>query len=132
MCSTPIAAADSAATSISLKPSRSKPVVKVSSFGLCRLASAAMAVESMPPDRNDADRDVGAHVLLDRVLERLGDLAVQLVRVRRRAGSRSRGGSSGAGAAARPGLHGEVGAGLDPADARVCIDAGSGTYCSVR
>ena len=53
MCSTPIAAADSAATSISEKPSRSKPVVKVSSFGLYRLASAAMAVESMPPERNE-------------------------------------------------------------------------------
>ncbi len=53
MCSTPIAAADSAATSISLKPSRSKPVVKVSSLGLCRLARAAIAVESMPPDRNE-------------------------------------------------------------------------------
>jgi len=52
MCSTPIAAADCAATSISLKPSRAKPVVNVSSLGLCRLASAAIAVESMPPDRN--------------------------------------------------------------------------------
>ena len=53
MCSTPIAAADSAATSISEKPSRSKPVVNVSRFGLYRLARAAMAVESMPPERND-------------------------------------------------------------------------------
>ena len=79
MCSTPIAAADSAATSISEKPSRSNPVVKVSRFGLCRLARAAMAVESMPPERNDADRDVGPHVLGDRVLERGGDLAVELV-----------------------------------------------------
>ena len=33
-CSTPMAAADSAATSISEKPSRSKPVVNVISFGL--------------------------------------------------------------------------------------------------
>ncbi len=52
MCSTPMAAADSAATSISEYPSRSNPVVKVSRSGLCRLASAAMAVESMPPERN--------------------------------------------------------------------------------
>ena len=53
MCSTPMAAADSAATSTSEKPSRSKPVVKVSRFGLWRLASVAMAVESMPPDRKE-------------------------------------------------------------------------------
>ena len=53
MCSTPIAAADSAATSTSEYPSRSKPVVKVSRSGLCRLARAAMAVESMPPERNE-------------------------------------------------------------------------------
>ncbi len=32
--------------------SRSKPVVKVISRGLCRIARAAMAVESIPPDRN--------------------------------------------------------------------------------
>jgi hypothetical protein len=51
-CVTPSACADFAATSISLKPSRWKPVVKVISCGLWRLARAAMAVESMPPDRN--------------------------------------------------------------------------------
>lgn len=49
----PISSALSAATSTSEYPSRSKPVVKVISFGLCRMASAAMAVESMPPDRNE-------------------------------------------------------------------------------
>ena len=53
MCSTPMAAADSAATSISEYPSRSKPVVNVRRFSLWRRASAAMAVESIPPDRND-------------------------------------------------------------------------------
>ena len=52
-CSTPMASADSAATSISEYPSRSKPVVKVMRSGLCCLASAAIAVESMPPDRNE-------------------------------------------------------------------------------
>ena len=52
MCRTPIAAADSAATSTSEKPSRSNPVVNVIRSGLYRLASAAIAVESMPPDRN--------------------------------------------------------------------------------
>ena len=33
--------------------SRSKPTVKVSRSGLYRLASAAIAVESMPLDRNE-------------------------------------------------------------------------------
>ncbi len=48
----PMASAEATATSTSEKPSRSKPVVKVISRGLCRIASAAMAVESIPPDRN--------------------------------------------------------------------------------
>ena len=47
-----MASAEATATSTSEKPSRSKPVVKVISRGLCRMASAAIAVESMPPDRN--------------------------------------------------------------------------------
>jgi hypothetical protein len=50
-CRTSIVAADSAATSTSEYPSRSKPVVKVIRSGLCSLASAAMAVESIPPDK---------------------------------------------------------------------------------
>ena len=50
---TPIASADSAATSISEYPARSNPVVKVIRSGLCSRASAAMTVESMPPERND-------------------------------------------------------------------------------
>ncbi len=48
----PIASADAAATSTSENPSRSNPVVNVIRSGLCRIARAAMAVESMPPDRN--------------------------------------------------------------------------------
>ncbi len=52
-CFTPISAADSAATSTSEKPWRSKPVVNVIRSGLCSLASAATTVESMPPDRNE-------------------------------------------------------------------------------
>ena len=48
----PIASAEATATSISENPSRSKPVVNVISRGLCRMASAAIAVESMPPERN--------------------------------------------------------------------------------
>ncbi len=75
-CRAPIASADATATSTSEKPSRSKPVVKVISRGLCRMASAAIAVESMPPDRNAPDGDVGAHVLGHRVLEHRGDLVV--------------------------------------------------------
>ena len=51
-CRAPMASAEATATSTSEKPSRSKPVVNVISRGLCRIASAAMAVESMPPDRN--------------------------------------------------------------------------------
>ena len=47
----PIASAEATATSTSEKPSRSKPVVKVIRRGLCRIANAAIAVESMPPDR---------------------------------------------------------------------------------
>ena len=42
---------DATATSTSEKPSRSKPVVKVISRGLWRIARAAIAVESIPPDR---------------------------------------------------------------------------------
>ena len=47
-----IASAEATATSISENPSRSKPVVNVISRGLCRIASAAIAVESIPPERN--------------------------------------------------------------------------------
>ena len=64
------------------------------------------------------DRDVGAHVLLDRVLERRGDVAVQTVGVRD--GPR---GEVGVEVAREPELlaraHREVRARLDPADVRV-------------
>ena len=47
-----MAAAVSCARSISLYPSRSNPTVNVSRSGRCSAASAQIAAESMPPDRN--------------------------------------------------------------------------------
>src|SRR3982750_4147489 len=70
MCSTPMAAADSAATSISEKPSRSNPVVNVSSFGLYRLASAAMRSGDALGDvlHPDGGRGLGGDVDLGEAL----------------------------------------------------------------
>ena len=70
----PMASAEATATSTSENPSRSKPVVNVISRGLCRMASAAMAVGRSR--RTTPHRDVGAHVLGHRVLEHRGDLVV--------------------------------------------------------
>ena len=50
-----VTAVDPSASTLTLKDAMSKQsvVVKVSSDGLCSFASAAMAVESIPPDRNE-------------------------------------------------------------------------------
>jgi hypothetical protein len=62
-CRTPMACAVSAATSTSEYPSRSKPVVNAIRFGLDSRASVAVAVESMPPDRNAPTVTSGSEIM---------------------------------------------------------------------
>ncbi len=125
-----MAAADSAATSISEYPSRSKPVVNVNRFGLCRFASAAIAVESMPPDRNEPTV-TSARMCFSTE----SSSASAIWRYSFSGSSTGRTSKSGwkyrRGRSASPGrIRNHV-----PDSTRrtpACIDAGSGTYCSVR